>query len=91
MQQVLMVGKVLAALTWLWGAAGMLGAPVPFAEFSHMVVIALAMAHAMEVPLFLPRLLKGGGDAPRHIMALMAFGVLHYYSERPEELGGKRA
>lgn len=83
MQSILNLGKVTAALVWLWGAAGIAGLPVPFAEYAPTLVLSLGLVHAMEVAMFLPKL-RGQGDTLRNAIGILMFGLLHYHSVKAD-------
>lgn len=86
MQQVLWIGKVGTAATWLWALAGALGLNVPQATFGPLVLLSLVVAHGVQIPMFMPKL-QDEGHHLKHAIGLLIFGVFYYYSKHPEALG----
>ena len=76
-------GKVVTLGVWVWALAGTFGAPVPGAESAMTVAIALAVAHIVEIVVFLPKLKDVEGSTASHAVNLFIFGMFHYRSVKP--------
>lgn len=74
MQQALMIGKILTALTWAWALAGTLGLDVPQGTFGPLVLLSLVVAHGVQLPMFMPKL---EGNHLHHAAGILCFGVFY--------------
>ena len=81
MDKVLLLGMAGTTVVWLWAISGSLGVPVPAACFAPMTAVTLLVIHGVEVPLLVRRL-KRDGQLPTHIVGILMFGLLYYYSQR---------
>lgn len=72
------VFKGMVALLWLWGLLSFLVAPdSAFSVMGRFLFWILAVLHAIECLLFLPRLRAAEGSLAGHLVQTFVFGVAH--------------
>lgn len=74
----LAIGKLVVAIVWIAAArAFLLPEAHPWAATGRTLFLVLAVVHAVEAVLFLPRLRAAGGSLPGHLLQTLLFGFLH--------------
>lgn len=76
----LTIAKAVTLGVWFWAIGGAIGMPVPAADIAPMVAVGLAVAHTIEIAVFLPRLKDDAGSTASHAANIFIFGMFHYRS-----------
>ena len=73
-----MAPKAIVAALWIWGSVSLLLPPsqVVFAAGRRLFWL-LAIVHAIECLVFLPRLRRAEGSLTQHLLMTFVFGIAH--------------
>ncbi|MDJ0864888.1 MAG: hypothetical protein QNK03_02190 [Myxococcota bacterium] len=70
--------KIPVAMAWIWGIGSLfVAAESTAAWLGRWVLVALAVSHAIECVVFLPKLRRAGGSLANHLAQTFVFGVAH--------------
>jgi len=81
--------KLAVLLLWAWGLLSFFLDPAlgGWVTAGRWAASGLVLAHAVELLLYLPKLVRAGEKVGAHIVPLMIFGGVHFFSlqlEAPE-------